>query len=226
MKVKDIFSRIILRSGQFIIKRSNVEIDIDSFRMLVEDALAIYTKASPYVKEYHIRMTARRFTFTEDYDEELKQIPNWVSEATPVLGGANPLYSPYGSFGATQDLVGDSGEPLQALWEYRKPILTVNFSGDWDIECCFHHRVIEGVDSITGAQEYSVPTIDITDTVFFQLIQGMFLQGIGRSRRAFTLNDLPIVMDADTLASEGEALIEKAMENMQNIQKIYTVMGV
>ena len=57
------------------------------------------------------------------------------------------------------------------------------------------------------------------------LVRGMFLKGIGRSRRAFTLNELPILMDAGDLISEGEALVEKAEQQMQNHQKFRLASG-
>ena len=193
--------------------------------MLLEDALSIYSKASPFEREYTIKFVDRQFTFTEDFDDTLKQLPDWISEATPIVGGANPLYSPYGQFGANQSY-SHLSEPLQALWKWASPKLVVNFSGSWEVNCCYRHKIIETKDEVTFEPVYDVPTITTHDHVLFQLLQGMFLQGIGRSRRAFTLNDLPIVMDADTLASEGETLIDKAMENLQNIQKISTVMGV
>lgn len=189
----------------------------------MEDALADYSKVYPYVKDYVINMVDRRFTFDEAFDEELNRVPDWIANCTPVLGIGNPTMNPYqGLIGLNNRM---SDEPFQAVHVYRKPKLTVSHTGDWDVQACFKHKVIalEEDDDISNETIYDVPTITSEDTVFFQLLQGLFLQGIGRSRRSFTLNDLPINMDADTLASEGESIEEKARENFQNIQKIHTL---
>ena len=52
MTIDEIFDRILLRSGQFILRKSKIEIDIDSFRILVEDALADYSGFVPHTEVY------------------------------------------------------------------------------------------------------------------------------------------------------------------------------
>ena len=66
MLVTEMFDRVILKSGQFILAKSKIEIDIDSFRLLVEDALAQYSKHNPATKRYQIYVSyPRQFTFDE-----------------------------------------------------------------------------------------------------------------------------------------------------------------
>lgn len=222
------FERILLRSGQFILKRKNVDIDLDSFRLLVEDTLAIYSKASPFDKKYDIPIGAanRHFTFDEFYDPDIKRVPDWISEVTPV----RPIGPSVGGFGVVAGINSTSNvnpeliDPVQAPWDYCKPVLTVPFSANYKVIAVYKHW-IEKDETDPTKPKYSVPKITFDDNVFFDLLRAYFLQGVGRSRRAFTLSDLPIVMDADQMISEGDALLERAMEDLQNIQKFYLADG-
>ena len=54
----------------------------------------------------------------------------------------------------------------------------------------------------------------------------MFMIGIGRSRRAFTLNDLPILMDAGEIVSEGRELYREVIEEeLPKYQKFHLSYG-
>lgn len=221
------FDRILLRSGQFVLAKSKVEIDADSFKILVEDALAVYSKAVPFVKEYVISAVyPRQFRFTPEYDEEMGRVPDWISEVNPVQFSGISLASFY--MGNTNFLGNTPSElivPINAPWRYNKPVLTLPLSCKYEVKACFKHKVTNTEPDVDGKKQYEVLTIDIDDTVFFKLLQAYFLMGIGRSRRAFTLNDLPIIMDADAIASEGKEMEESAKEELNSVQKFYLSMG-
>jgi len=222
LRIEDIFDRILLRSGQFILRKSRIDIDIDSFRILVEDALSEYSGFVPYEKPYTMDFNSQRnFTFPDGWDTDLNRSPDWIAEATPI-----------NSFGSINTILNYSGspqnaliDPIQAPWDYNKvnKTLTVPYSAFYKVVACYEHEIVSEV--IDGVTVYSVPTIDRKDQPFFDLLKGMFLQGIGRSRRAFTLNDLPILMDAETLASEGDEIMERALEGLQADQKFYLAFG-
>lgn len=223
MKITDIFDRILLRSGQFIIKRGNIDIDVDSFRILVEDALSDYSGAVPYSCDYDMNFNSTRsFKFPDDFDSELNRSPDWISEVTPISSHGS-IYSVLnqGLTATSRTAYSELIEPIQAPWDYNKKtkVLTVPYSAYYKVTGVYNHEIISEI--IDGVEVYSIPTISREDQPFFDLLRAMFLIGIGRSRRAFTLNDLPITMDADQLASEGEALLEKATEALQNDQKFY-----
>ncbi len=222
MNINDIFDRILLRSGQFILRKSNVEIDVDSFRILVEDALAIYNKAYPFTKQYSIEIIyPRSVVLDENFDKEMGRSPDWVSEVTPIryLGNSYNM-----GMRTTDTFLID---PIEAPWDYNKhtKLLTVPYSAFYKIVLCYYHQIDSKFDEITGETVYDIKTISAQDGIFFKLLQGMFLTGIGRSRRAFTLNDLPITVDASEMASEGKELIDEAKEEIKNIQKFYLAMG-
>lgn len=218
MNIKDIFNRIIQKSGQYLLSTNNIEINIDSFRILVEDALSIYNKASPYDKTVTVNLDGRRLVFdgTESYFSDVGRYPDWVSKATPILNysmGANPNFlAP-----AFQSNKYNYHEPIEALHTYHKPVITVNISGDWEVVCVWNHKV----EQIDSSNEYEVKTITVEDMVFFDILKAMFLQGIGMSRRAFTMDNLPLAMDADALVSDAESQLSTAKEELQNVQKFY-----
>lgn len=221
------FDRILLRSGQFILRKSKVEIDVDSFRILVEDALAEFNGFSPIDKTYNdvSFLGARSMTLDEDFDPAIGRAPSWLSIVRPIRSSSGG-YFPYGKHRNSPhtELI----DPIEAPWDFdiQSKILTVPFSDIYKITAVYDHVIVETDDpNSPGNILYSVPSITYQDLDFFRLLQGMFLQSIGRSRRAFTLNDLPILMDADTIASEGTELIEKAIEGLQDIQKIRLAWG-
>lgn len=222
MNVKDIFNRIIQKSGQYLLSTNNIEINIDSFRILVEDTLSIYNKASPYDKEFTVDANDRRVNF-EDTDEqfvEVGRIPDWIAKATPILNystGANPNFlAPAFSH---NNII--PSEPIEAIHKYHKPCLIVNISGNWEVIGVWNHKVQKIPIEAGGKQEYEVKTITVEDYVFFDLLKAMFLSGIGLSRRAFTMDNLPISMDADSLVSDAESQLATAKEELQNVQKFY-----
>lgn len=74
---------------------------------------------------------------------------------------------------------------------------------------------------VTVSLAYTIATMDDTDYLFFELLKARMLKSLGRNRRAFTLNDLPITSDASELVSEGQTLEEATMAQMQEQSKAY-----
>lgn len=228
MDIKEIFDRTILRSGQYLIRRPNLEMDEDSFRLLVDDALQIYTKAVPLHKAYSINMQSQRsFLFTDNFDSEIGRKPDWISQCFPLRSEGSVFG--YNALNTTSFTNGQRNselvDPIQAPWDYNKQnsTLTVPYSAYWKVTAVYNHK-IEKI-KVDNKDVYTIKTIDSSDQLFLKLVQAYFLQGIGRSRRAFTLNDLPIVMDAGEIASEGKALEDEVTELLKNTQKFYLAFG-
>jgi hypothetical protein len=224
------FHKVILRSGQFIMKPKHIEINIDSFRMLVEDSLAIYSKASPHVEKYKVDLVSRRqFIWDSTFDRLGRDRPDWLSEVTPVRNANIPYFSPLnqGQYNQGINKYTEIIEPLEAPWDWNKTdkTLTVPYSATYEITACYRHIIESFEDEDTGEELYEVKTIDEYDHVFLKILRAMFITGLGRSRKAFTMNDLPILMDADQMASEGQQMLEEAKQELQNIQKAYLAYG-
>jgi hypothetical protein len=224
VRVDEIWERILIRSGQFILNRNKIELDPEKFVVLVEDALAEYNQSRPFDKTYNITIPTRNFTFTDSFDPDLGIIPSMLAEVTPTRAyNANPFL--YGTgFGSPLYNNSELIEPLQVPWDYTAPKLTVPMNGDFKIIAIYPHRVVKDVSTLSDIH-WKVSTISVNnDQHFFKLLQGLFLQGIGRSRRSFTLSDIPITMDADQLYSEGKEIEERALEDIHKNKKIYLAM--
>jgi len=228
LNIETIFEKILLQSGQFLLNANRIEVDPDRFRYLVEDALAIYSKHSPHDEHMYVAMAATRVmslnadTITSITGKDYLGEPDWISDVMPVrMHGINP-YHLFKNLDPSwnNDLV----TKAQLPFKYRKPLLYVSISAEWEVHAVWKHKVVETETERDGFS-YTVPTIDVNDVIFFRLLKGMFLQSIGKSRRAFTLNDLPIAMDAAEIAAEGQEIVEKAMEDIENHQKFYLAWG-
>jgi hypothetical protein len=227
MNIRDIFDRILLRSGQYIIRKAKVDIDVDTFRILVEDALADYSKAVPYECDYDLNMNAsRNYVFPNDFDPVLLRSPDWLSEVTPISSFGS-LHTVFGHRQSSDSYCSEVIDPIEAPWVFNSKTknLTVPFSANYKVTACYKHRIVATLNTSTGETDFTIPTITIDDQIFFRFLQGKFLQGIGRSRRAFTLSDLPIIMDADQMVSDGVEMVDRANEDMNNVQKFHLAFG-
>ena len=160
------------------------------------------------------------FEATDEQFEDVGRIPKWIAKATPILNystGANPNFlAPAFSH---NNII--PSEPIEAIHKYHPPCLVVNISGNWEIIGVWNHIVELIPMQGSGTKQYEVKTITVEDHVFFDLLKAMFLSGIGLSRRAFTMDNLPISMDADSLVSDAETQLANAKEELQNVQKFY-----
>jgi hypothetical protein len=227
MNINDMFYKVVVLSGQYLLNVNAIELNKDKFRVLVERALAFYSKHCPYDQYMNVRTgNSRNIVFTKDIvcaetGNEFLDVPDWISSASPVRAYSVPrsvlskIYDPL----SNPDLI----NKVQLPWTYRKPTLYLPINAEWEILGVWYHKVIETEDS--EGIHYNVPTISDADENFFTLLQGLFLQGIGKSRRAFTMNDLPITMDASEIASDGLELENKAREEIELHQKFYLAMG-
>ena len=217
MNLTEIFDRIITLSGRFLQRKSTIEIDLDAFSILVEHVLAQYNEYHPFSHRFSQTInTPRSIDFNTMERPHGYRVPIWIANAVPVMSPYNPMFTPYGY---NQKSI--EGEPLEAPTDYNEGILTVPLSGSWDITAVYHHELVTFIDDNKTA--YKTPTISVKDRIFFNLLQGEFLKGIGRSRRQFTLEAMPIAMDGAELISEAEQITDKAVEDLQTIQRISLV---
>ena len=197
MTLTEIWQKLLLDSGQYLYE-SALGLDPDNvkFEVFVKSVLAIYSKYIPVEKQFNLNISGSSYDFTgSEYG-----IPNWVSEvilvSLPLLG--------------ISDITNTSPD-VNVFFEYRKPILYVSIAGTYDVTALFNHII----------EDDNVESIDESDDLFFKLLTAKFLQMIGRSRRAFTLNDLPVTMDAPELISEGKELEQEALEELGEQSKWY-----
>lgn len=227
MTLNEIFEQILLRSGQFLIKPDKIELNSDLFVPLVRGVLAVYSEYRPHTVIAHIDMSStRQFTFTETTIEP-EGIPDQITDVIPTrLFGSFPYHLRWDR-GAVEGFAspgyGGRSSYLEIKsplpWVYRKPELTTSIASEFEIHAMYFHTITS--EEIENTTVYSVDTISFRDRYFFDLMLGRFMQALGRSRRAFTLNDLTITMDSGELVSEGQEIEQKALEDIENTSKFY-----
>lgn len=204
-------------------KKDKIEIDVDSFRILVEDCIEEYNKARPYNKEYDINTGSNTYIFNSGFDPELGRVPDWIAECVPVRTYLNGIASVGLNYNqnSNQELVVATQYP----YVYKKPVLSVPLVGNHKITAVYKHIIEEVKNQQNEIIDYEIKTITLADTWFFKLLLARFMKGIGRSRRAFTLSEITITTDADALVSDGETLEDKTIEDMNNNKKIFLGLG-
>ena len=215
MRVREMFDRILIESGQYF-NAGVTELDIDKFKTLVQICLGTYNQYYPYDEKFQLNIPNLSYTFTNDVSHTTLPlgIPDWISDIVPVrLAGVHPWY-----FRHKEEWVNKELEyKKQFPWDYIKPTLYVPVQAMYQVHGVWNHRVVEvASQSKKDEKQYECLTIDHNDDDFFDLLTARFLKSVGRNRRAFTLNDLPITVDADTLVSEGESMEALAKEDMEN----------
>ncbi|CAH9015158.1 conserved hypothetical protein [Vibrio phage 150E35-1] len=70
---------------------------------------------------------------------------------------------------------------------------------------------------------WEVVGIEGTDreSEFIEYLTGKFMVTLGRSRRGFQLNDSPVQIDADSMISEGQAMVDRMVEQMQETSDVF-----
>lgn len=207
MQLTELIQLVLLRSGQIIVDDlSELHLSKEKFLLIVQNELVKYNKYCPYKKRYTI-------VTTEDKPHVFKEedgIPRWISEVVPV-SGANSSYDIfnrkffYSSYGE------ELHNPTLLLWRYDRPNLSMSSIGDF--ECIGHldHPIIKK-DEI---DETYFPTLSASqDEILIDLITAQFMITLGRSRRAYKLDQIPLITDDSELISDGTALYEQAYQRL------------
>lgn len=253
MLLSEMFDHILIRSGQFLLGANKIEVNMPRFVSLVKGALGIYSGYQPVDFTFNLRMqNNRRYKFEKTFRPEGQDqdwgIPKFISGVTPTNIAGSPAFTLMGQFGSKLGWQGSTGnygnsnfsipgqtqmesqqmEKSQFPWVWRSPYLFIPYSADVEVIACYDHKIfVVPPDETEGGQEdYFCDTVNFSNDEFFDLLEGMFLLALGQSRRAFTMNDLPIVSDADTLASRGQELKAEAILDLTtNKHRFYLAYG-
>lgn len=215
MRIRDIWKRVIVESGQFLIDPDLIELDVDKFRYLIKSVLGVYNKYVPLDDHFNIEVSSGYYhEFDDSFTVNGTQygIPSFIIGATPIrLLGVLP-YHLRESLGRnyTSDIV---KENFPIRFENKR--LYVPVGGVYEVHAAWYRKLIESTNS-SGETEWEVNILEDDDDLFFDLARAKFQQILGRQRRAFTLEGMPLALDASEMISDGESLEEKTMENLDN----------
>ena len=222
MTLQELFNLVVLESGQFMLADSSIELNIDRFKLIVDVSLGQYNRYIPHEIYLHKNLTNRSYTFTEENTSD--GIPDWISDVVPTrIFGTYPFYYKK-LFGnpLKQQFNANLIDKTPFVFTYRKPVLYVQIDCELDITAAYHHKFKESIDPNTSKKTYELPTITPDNVEFIQLVQAKFLKGLGRSRRAFTIGEIPLLTDASELVSEGLELENTLLtEKLSDMSKFY-----
>jgi len=205
----ELWERLLDESGQYLYENlPDTTYDPAKFEPFVKRVLSIYSQYRPIERTFNISVTNLKFDFTD----HTYGVPEWISRAVCVSFPYAPLLWNMQKSPVSQ--------PPEMPWTYRKPILYTSANGEFEVTAVYHHSIEQDT-----AGNYYLPTIDYNDDLFFKLLLGKFLQKLGRSRKAFTLNDLPIASDAADLVSDGRDLEQEALQELGELSKWYLAWG-
>lgn len=183
---------IMLETGQYIASLDVTLLDKPKMVMMIRRELGLYSRYSPNV----VTKTANLYNgkvFTEELDGEIPQaIVDIRTDRYNTIGfSITPMPSPVHSY----------------YWRYDKPVLKFRYpDGLYQLVYMAPHKFDESTDIL--------PSIQLHDR-FFSLLVGRFLMSVGKSRRAFSVAEMPIQTDASEMISEGKELYDSALEEIR-----------
>lgn len=214
MLLSDLKLAIEMRTGQFIGAGTTAyEITAARFKLLVARELAKYSHSRPHQATYLSVNISESGLYTFALPA-----PDWVAG----IKLASFLDTDDVSLSLANQLRRSGGANPPVEFKYLKPDLYMTYAGlEVDIETAFYWLIEEnddGVDAITDLVEAEEPYL-------VDLVEAATLIGLGRSRRAFVANDIPLAYDASELISEGQDLHQQTMEHLKEQSKWWLAAG-
>lgn len=237
MLLSELANIVLLESGQFILgDMSSVRIDTPKFWALTKRWLAYYGKYKLHTSDFNLQVNMSHtfpLTQTDPITPGLRLAPQWISKAIPVGigssgGGANiyALVSYGASYGALYSDGLPSYSPMRSIYKYEKPTLYVEQSGLYDITAHYDRQYNLVLDRSGDIEEVDMTDITEADNKFIDLVVAASLIAIGRSRRAFTLSDLPVQNDSSEMVSDGQQLLQDTKEGLSETSDWHLSIGV
>lgn len=217
---------VFLESGEFIIGDLDaLNLDREKFWLLSKRVLGVYNKYRAYTVNHNITVSAGLYVYTTS---STYGIPSWISAVVPVqVTNVIDIYRYH------QKAVSEKIDEYTLLeiprgfeWRYEDPKLYVTEDGIMDVTEHHNHDYTETTTDGGVLTGVAFSTLDITEDRFFiDLLVARFMIAVGRSRRAFTLNDLPITMDASELVTEGNELWDRTIEKLEETGRWWDAIG-
>ena len=214
---------VMLETGEYLLgSLENLSLDSARFWVLVKRVLKFYNSKRPFTYSHNIIINGRSHVYTDGVNYGP---PAWISSVVPVTSSnIMDIYSLM-----TTRVVGEMSlleVPRAFTWKYENPRLYCGEDGTMDVTEIHDHQysiITDSSDVITDVTFTTLSQRD--DPLFFELLIAKFLTMLGRSRRAFTMNDLPIDMDGGELVSEGQELWRESLEKLEEVDKWWLALG-
>lgn len=204
---QQIVDHILTESGQFFDTLESTQLDTHKVEMLIIRELKYYSKYKPKRVTFKTQIDGvKEFSVTKD-----GFIPDAIT---------NIRYSEYNG----SDLVGAmlfrgmrraQGAPLSTYyWRYEKPMFYLRGQpGIYEVSGILNHYY----DQLTK----EIRTLYDSSYDFLNLVVAKFMLALGRSRRAFTISEIPFTSDAESLVSEGNQLLSEARDRIETTSNFH-----
>lgn len=220
MFLEEVYERVLLMSGQFLLTKENVEIDVDRFKFIVESALGDWNSCRQARDIIRIAR-GEQYTFTE-HDSKYG-IPDHIVKVVPtsylnILSSNSRWGSSFSNYGYNRRHDSRYLEIKDDFaFEYRNPTLYTHTDCEIEAHALYDHKLTPYKDS--GNTRYRLDTIEPGDITFFELVRARFMIALGHQRSAFASGDLTITVNGEQLISEGLQLEERAIERLHTKDK-------
>ena len=231
MTYQELFDYANIYSGNFIIPEESLELGKDKFHIVLRNSIGWYQRYSPLLMTFSLNFSNLNYTFTGfEYPKyNLWQVPLIPDSISDVFPSYSTLYNPLMYRISSNTTVSTlSNQPkIPFIWRYDKPILHIDRAGEIEVKAVYSHPIIDRMVEIiseTGTSyrtEVDLPSISPTDIDFLDMMTGMFMVILGRSRGLFQYSDSTVSFQSDQLVSEGSALIEKAQQSIIDNSDFY-----
>jgi len=204
MTLTDIVDFLMVQSGQYILQSfDKTLLSYDQLWLrIVKPELINYQKYKPVIKSFNLNLNSTHHRFDDE------SAPEWISNVKPLEGTRSSILTIFQSATFSNLTV-----PHQLVWKYDKPNFYCQYNGAYEITGCYKYPLTITKDDENKITEVDIENLDY-ELSFLNLVLGKFLIALGKSRRSFTINDLPITMDSDSVVSEGTEIYENAKESL------------
>lgn len=185
----DLIDITLTETGQFIVDLDTTMLDQSKIELMIERELNWFSKYYPVRK----RASLYLFNGKQFLGENNEDIPSNILSIQRQSCQPSTGYIIY-------------GRPRYRVPSYSYQGGVLSLAGDpgfYDVEYSMYHKY--------DKEKQMIETVNI-DSPFVNLFISKFMISIGRSRKAFLLNDLPLTMDSDSMVSEGQELYQSTRE--------------
>lgn len=199
---QQIVDHILIESGQFFDNLEATMLDEHKMEMMIIRELKYYSKYHPKILKFETALNyVTEFNLVKD-----PAVPDVITNIRYTGDTGTEIFYGAQLFGGTRRAIGESLSTF--YWRYEKPRLIM--------------RGIPGVYEITGIQKHYydqidkvIRTIDDSNYDFLNILVARFMISVGRSRRAFSIGEIPFSSDAESLISEGNQLMAEAKDRIE-----------
>lgn len=202
---------LLLESGQYMAPLEATLMTDTHVANIINRELGIYSKYRPHSEELTVHANhLGEFDFRcRSTDPKERDIPIMITNVRIPRGNGSLTAAAIVNYTITPLMREKLVEEPLSNFDYRKPILHLPTSGTYALTA-HYSRYFEYMavgDQINGVIEHI--SLD-EDDLLFKLLLGKFLQYVGRSRRAFTLEGIPVTFDAAEMVSDGVEIYDSA----------------